>query len=75
MNDNGDSLYTPQEVARLLQVHVMTVYGWIRRGRLGAIRCGRVYRVQPHDLNCFLEANRLRSEGVAAFRPPDEVKP
>jgi len=46
-------VYTPQEVAELLKVSYRTVQEWIRMGKLGAIRYGRLYRVRAEDLAEF----------------------
>jgi len=54
------SLLTPEQVAEILQVHVLTVYNYIRQGKLGAVRFGRNYRVIPSDLEDWIESNRLR---------------
>ncbi len=57
------SLLTPEQVAAILQVHILTVYGYIRRGRLDAVRLGRSYRIVPEDLAGFIRANRI-SQGI-----------
>lgn len=73
---------TPQEVAESLQVGVRQVYKWIQDGDLPAVRLGRVYRVQPEDLQRFLlerktvrrsriwqeRLDRALAESQAAFR-------
>jgi len=59
MKDNKN-LLTPGQVAGILQVHVLTIYDYIQRGKLGAIRLGRSYRIIPKDLNRFIESNRLK---------------
>jgi len=53
-------LLTPEQVSEILQVHILTVYDYIRGGKLNAVRLGRNYRVLPADLNLFLEANRVK---------------
>ncbi len=58
MKDNN--LLTPVQVAGILQVHPLTVYGYIRQGKLGVIRLGRSYRIVPEDLALFIESNRVR---------------
>jgi len=55
----NDNMLTPEQVARLLQVHVLTIYSYIRRGKLGAIRLGRSYRIIPEDLKHFVESSRV----------------
>ena len=56
----NNNLLTPEQVAELLQVHVLTVYSYIRRGKLDAIRLGRNYRITPKDLTRFIESNRIK---------------
>ncbi len=57
----NDNLLTPEQVAGLLQVHVLTVYSYIRQGKLSAVRLGRSYRVISKDLTHFIESNRINS--------------
>ncbi len=54
---------TPEQVAAILQVNVLTVYSYIKRGKLGAIRLGRSYRITADDLDRFIEANRVNKSG------------
>ena len=54
------NLLTPEQVAEILQVHVLTVYSYIRKGKLSAIRLGRSYRIGQDDLKHLIEANRVR---------------
>lgn len=46
----SEKLYSVEEVARLLGLHVRTVRGYIRSGRLKAVRIGKQYRIAPADL-------------------------
>ena len=62
--DIDNNLLTPEQVAGILQVHVLTVYSYIRRGKLEAIRLGRSYRITPQDLALFIEANRVKKRQV-----------
>ncbi|MFR9722414.1 helix-turn-helix domain-containing protein [Streptomyces sp. MS19] len=45
--------YSMDEVAGLLGLHVRTVRGYVRDGRLRATRVGRRYRVTAEDLAAF----------------------
>ena len=56
----NNNLLTPEQVAAILQVHVLTIYGYIRRGKLDAVRLGRSYRIIPRDLTRFIESNRIK---------------
>lgn len=52
-----EKLYSPEEAAEYLGVHVQTVRGWIRSGRLRASRLTgqRALRIRAGDLNSVLE--------------------
>ena len=54
---SGGRLYSPEEAADYLGVHVKTVRNWIRAGRLPASRLAgqRVLRIRASDLNRLLE--------------------
>ena len=56
----NNNLLTPEQVAGILQVHVLTIYSYIRQGKLGAIRLGRSYRIISKDLMRFIESNRIK---------------
>lgn len=47
-------LYTTEQVAKLLQVHPLTILKYIRSGQLKAIKLGRVYRIRQSALQAFL---------------------
>jgi excisionase family DNA binding protein len=50
---------TPKEVAERLQVTVQTVYRWIQRHGLPAVRVGgKVYRIGEKELDVFLESRK-----------------
>lgn len=50
-----DRLYTTEQVAKLLQIHPLTVLKYINSGKLRAVKLGRVYRVTETNLQKFLE--------------------
>ncbi len=45
-----DKMYSVEAVADLLGLHVRTVRGYIRAGRLKAVRIGKQYRIARADL-------------------------
>jgi len=49
----SDDLYSVEQVADLLDLHVRTVRGYIRAGRLRAVRIGKQYRIARTDLDAF----------------------
>jgi excisionase family DNA binding protein len=57
----NNNLLTPEQVAGILQVHILTIYSYIRQGKLDAIRLGRSYRITQQDLEQFIESNRIKN--------------
>lgn len=64
MEDKDNNLLTPEQVAQILQLHTLTVYSYIRQGKLDAIRLGRNYRVTHKDLTHFVNSHRLKKQEV-----------
>lgn len=54
--DVGTEPLNLKQVARLLDVHYMTAYRYVRQGRLPARREGQVWLVEPADLEVFRTA-------------------
>jgi excisionase family DNA binding protein len=48
-----EKMYSVEEVADHLGLHVRTVRGYIRSGRLKAVRIGKQYRITPVDLQAL----------------------
>ncbi|MDT3440653.1 MULTISPECIES: helix-turn-helix domain-containing protein [unclassified Pseudofrankia] len=48
-----ERLYSVDRVADLLGLHVRTVRGYVRDGRLKAVRIGKQYRIAHEDLEVF----------------------
>ncbi len=55
---------TPEEVADILRINVLTVYGYIHRDNLNAVRLGRNYRISRQDLASFIKLKRTRKPSV-----------
>lgn len=51
-------LYTCQQVAERYKVEVITVWDWIRKKKLAAIKIGKEYRISEDDLREFEVARR-----------------
>lgn len=52
-------MYTCEEVAERYSVKVITVWDWIRKKKLNAIKLGREYRVSEDDLIQFEEERKI----------------
>ena len=49
----AQTLYSVDQVANLLGLHVKTVRTYVRDGRLNAVRIGKQYRIARSDLEAF----------------------
>ncbi len=58
-----ETYFTVEEVAERLKVSHMTVYRWIKAGKLDAYKIGGEFRITERDIERFLEANRFRAKG------------
>lgn len=52
-------LYTVQQVADLLSVHPITIYRYIKQGKLKTKYIGRQYRITESDLDSFIENAKI----------------
>lgn len=50
--------YTIEEIAQLLKVSYLTVFRWVKAGKLSAYKVGKQYRIDVQDLNKFLEKSK-----------------
>lgn len=50
-----EKFYTPKDIANTLKVAYMTVYRWIRAGKLTAYKIQKQYRIKKEDFDKFLE--------------------
>lgn len=50
--------YTPEDIASNLQVHLKTVYNWIKSGKLKAVKVGHFWRISETELNRLLKGEK-----------------
>ncbi len=69
MTGVADLLFTPEEVADQLGLHVRTVRRYIRDGQLAAVKVGKRYRVTREALEAFagVSPGASRSAGAQPF--------
>ncbi|MEG0485779.1 MAG: helix-turn-helix domain-containing protein [Oscillospiraceae bacterium] len=53
------NLYTCAEIAERYSVKIITVWEWIRKKKLSAIKTGREYRISDEDILKFENKNRV----------------
>ncbi len=51
----GTEFYTAKEVAEILKVNIMTIYRYIKAGRLQAHKIGKDFRIEKSELERFLK--------------------
>lgn len=61
-----ETYFTLEHVAQVLQVSYLTVYRWVRAGKLPASKIGRQYRVSKSDFALFMDQDKPRSIGSAS---------
>ena len=59
-NYSKKEFLTPKEIAAKLQLNLMTIYSYIKKKKLMAIRIGKGYRIDRDDFDKFIESNKLR---------------
>jgi excisionase family DNA binding protein len=47
--------YKAEDLAELLEVNIMTIYRYIKAGRLKAYKIGRDFRIDKNEFNTFLK--------------------
>jgi len=58
MSDQQKEFYKAEELAELLQVNIMTIYRYIKAGKLQAYKIGKEYRIDKKTLDKFLKSVR-----------------
>jgi excisionase family DNA binding protein len=51
-------LLTVSEVCAILRCHEKTLYQWVKKGSLAAIRVGSKLKFDPADLAAFIDSRR-----------------
>lgn len=50
--------YSIDEVSKSLKVAYLTVYRWIKQGKLPSLRAGKQYRIKATDITKFMELRK-----------------
>ncbi len=49
------AFYKAEDLAKLLEVNIMTIYRYIKAGRLKAYKIGREFRIEKAEFQSFLD--------------------
>lgn len=52
--------YKAEDLAELLEVNIMTIYRYIKAGRLKAHKIGRDFRIEKSEFNKFLNSSETK---------------
>jgi excisionase family DNA binding protein len=61
MNTDKIKFIKPRDIAKLLKLNTVTIYEYIREGRLRAVKFGRNYRIEEKDLEKFIQQNVVKT--------------
>lgn len=56
-----DKFLTAQEIADALKVNIMTIYRYIKAGKLIAYKTGKEFRIKERDFNKFMEKRKVKN--------------
>lgn len=59
--DSEESYLTVSEVSALLRLSVLTIYKYIKEGKIEAIEFGGHYRISHTSLKAFIENHRVEN--------------
>lgn len=52
--------YTAGELAKKLRVNIMTIYRYIKAGRIRAYKIGKEFRIDKKEFNNFLNQSKTK---------------
>ena len=55
----GQDFLTVQEVSKLLRLSILTIYKYIKGGKLEAVEFGGHYRIPTSSLDTFIEKHKV----------------
>jgi len=68
MSDLPTEIMTVEQVADYLQLNKLTIYKYLREGRLPASKLGKSYRIRKSDVDWFLDKAKQGPRRAAAHR-------
>ncbi|MFA5000874.1 MAG: helix-turn-helix domain-containing protein [Candidatus Paceibacterota bacterium] len=59
---NNKEFYTAQELADKLRVNIMTIYRYIKAGKLKSYKIGKEFRIDKREFDSFLSKARTNGK-------------
>ncbi len=60
MKNKKDEFYRAEDLAEKLKVHIMTIYRYIKAGRLKAYKIGKEFRIDKKEFERFLNSVKTK---------------
>ncbi len=57
---NIEEFYTAEELAEKLRVNIMTIYRYIKAGKIKAYKFGKEFRVEKNEFESFLKKSSTK---------------
>lgn len=57
---NIEEFYTAEELAKKLRVNIMTIYRYIKAGKIKAYKFGKEFRVEKSEFESFLKKSSTK---------------
>ena len=57
---NINDFYTAEELAEKLRVNIMTIYRYIKAGKIKAYKFGKEFRVEKNEFESFLKKSSTK---------------
>lgn len=55
MKNESKHFYTAREIADTLKVNIMTIYRYIKAGKINAYKIGKEFRIEKEEFEIFLD--------------------
>ncbi|MFZ2970295.1 MAG: helix-turn-helix domain-containing protein [Minisyncoccia bacterium] len=55
MKNESEHFYTAREVADILKVNIMTIYRYVKAGKIKAYKIGKEFRIEENEFDKFLD--------------------
>lgn len=62
MQDKTKEFFRAQELAKKLDVNVMTIYRYIKADKLKAYKIGKEYRIGKAEFKRFMNKNKVKTK-------------
>ena len=57
--DKKQEFYTAEELAEILKVNIMTIYRYIKAGKLKAHKIAKIFRITKENFDNFLNEHKI----------------